>query len=95
MHEVKITDLQPDVFYLAKERNGEYRFQGTFETIHQPSPTSILFAQLRDTKDCGGNCMDKLYLSDHEFIFFEKDAEIKAYTNVVLRKIIGDPDFSY
>ena len=36
-----------------------------------------------------------LNLCELYFTFYEKNVEIMAYTNVVLRKLIGDPNFVY
>jgi len=94
MREISIEKLEPGVFYLAKDKNHDkYRYQGTFECIEKPGP--IRFAKFNDTKDNNGTELPILKLSESEFIFFEKDAVINAYTNSVLRQIIGDPDFSY
>jgi len=93
MHEVKIDELKPGVFYLAKDKyHEEYHYQGTFEYLTKPG--SCLFAHFKDCKINNGKNIPILRLSD-DFVFYEKDAELIAYTNSVLRKIIGDPDFSY
>ena len=95
MHEVKIEDLKPGVFYLAKDRNyNEYHYQGTFVGIVNEGGYPIRFAEFKDTISCGSR-LSKLLLIESGFVFYEKDAELIAYTNAVLRQITGDPDIFY
>jgi len=95
MHEVKIEDLKPGVFYLAKDKKyEEYHYQGTFVGIVDEGLYPIRFAEFKDTISCGSR-LSKLLLIESGFVFYEKDAELIAYTNAVLREIIGDPDFFY
>jgi len=95
MHEVKIEDLKPGVFYLAKDKyHEEYHYQGTFVGIVNGKYSPICFAEFRDTISCGIK-LSKLLLVESGFIFYEKDAELIAYTNAVLQEIIGDPNFFF
>ena len=95
MHEVKIEDLKPGILYLAKDRNSdEYHYQGTFVGIVHEGLYPIRFAEFKDTISCGSR-LSKLLLIESGFVFYEKDAELNAYTNAVLREIIGDPNFFY
>jgi len=94
MIEVKIDDLKPGVLYLAKERNYDNaRFQCIFEEIYKPGPYK--FAQFREGRNNSGKTLPLLRLCELYFIFYEKNAEIMAYTNVLLRHITGDPNFFY
>lgn len=95
MHEVKIEDLKPGVFYLAKDKyHEEYHYQGTFVGIVNEGLYPIRYAEFKDTISCGIK-LSKLLLIESGFVFYEKDAELNAYTNAVLREIIGDPNFFY
>lgn len=94
MIEVKIEDLKPGDFYLAKDKNFKNaRFQGIFEGIYKPGP--YRFAQFREAKNTEGKDLPVLWLGELHFIFYEKNAEIMAYTNAFLRNLIGDPDIFY
>lgn len=94
MHEVKIEDLKPGVFYLVKDKEyEEYHYQGTFEYLTKPGTS--LFAHFKDCKLNNGKSRPILMLNECDFVFYEKDAELNAYTNAVLREIIGDPEFFY
>ncbi len=95
MHEVKIEDLKPSVFYLARDKyHEEYHYQGTFVGIVNEGLDPIRFAEFNNTISCGTK-LSKLLLIESGFVFYEKDAELIAYTNSALRQIIGDPDISY
>jgi len=95
MHEVKIEDLKPGVFYLAKDKYHEkYHYQGTFVGIVNEGLCPFRLAEFKDTISCGIK-LSKLLLIESGFVFYEKDAELNAYTNAVLREIIGDPNFFY
>jgi len=94
MREISIEKLKPGVFYMAKDKNyDEYRYQGTFEYLTKPS--LYLIAHFKDCKLNNGERRPILMLNESGFVFYEKDAELIAYTNTVLRQITGDPDFSY
>jgi len=94
MHEVKIEDLKPGVFYLAKDKyHEEYHYQGTFVGIVNGKYSTIRFAEFKDS--ISGGKLSKLLLIESGFVFYEKDAVLNAYTNAVLREITGDPDFFY
>lgn len=91
MHKISIQHLKQGIFYLARDKNHEkYHYEGTFDCIYKPGP--FAFAQFKDTKSNSGTKLPLLQLSEYEFMFFEKDAVYKAYTNSVLRKITGDSD---
>ncbi len=95
MHEVKIEDLKPGVFYLAKDKyHEEYHYQGTFVGIVNEGLYPIRYAEFKDTISCGIK-LSKLLLIESGFVFYEKDAELNAYTNAALRQITGDPDFFF
>ena len=54
MYEVKIEDLKPGVFYLAKDKNyNKYHYQGTFVGIVNEGLYPIRFAEFKDTISCG------------------------------------------
>ena len=94
MFEVKIDDLKPGVFYLARDRNHDtFHFQGIFEGIYLPGPYK--FAQFGEARNNSCKVLPFLRLCELHFVFYEKSAEIMAYTNAVLRKITGDPDIFY
>ena len=95
MHEVKIDELKPSVFYLAKDKYHEkYHYQGTFVGIVYEGLYPIRIAEFKDTISCGIK-LSKLLLIESGFVFYEKDAELIVYTNSVLRKITGDPYFFF
>jgi len=92
MREVKIEDLKPGNFYLAKDKyHEEYHYQGTF--VYLTKPGSCLFAHFNDSKLNNGESRQILMLNEKVFVFYEKDAEINAWTNEALRSITGDKDF--
>lgn len=94
MREINIEDLQTGIFYLAKDKNyDEYRYQGTFVGIYKPGP--FRFATFNNAKNNAGEELPILNLCESSFIFYKKDAFLKAYTNAALRQITGDPDFSF
>ena len=95
MREVKIDELKPGGFYLAKDKyHEEYHYQGTFVGIVNEGLYPIRYAEFKDTISCGIK-LSKLLLIESGFIFYEKDAELIAYTNAALRSITGDQDFFY
>jgi hypothetical protein len=94
---VKPGDLIPGRTYLIQEKRPEYahqKFKGTFVKNdyprHQFQCTITHFTNVI----CRGN--DKgsdLGLQDIYWNYYEADAVALAYTNLVLRQIIGDPNF--
>lgn len=92
MIEVKIDDLQPGFYYYAIYKNGgKTLYHARFEKIKKPGPYK--FAKF--TKINNLSNIPMLNLCELYFIFYEKNVEVMAYTNVVLRKLIGDPNFVY
>lgn len=94
MIEIKIDDMHKGFFYYARYKNdGKNLICGKFECIVQPGP--VKFARFTETISTDGICLPYLRLCDRNFTFYQKNIEIMVYTNVVLRKITGDPDFIY
>ena len=92
MIEVKIDDLRSGFYYYAMYKNGgKTLHHGKFEKINKPGPYK--FAQFIKINNFSNIPM--LNLCELYFTFYEKNVEVMAYTNVVLRKITGDPNFIY
>ena len=94
---VKPGDLIPGRTYLIQEKRPEYahqKFKGTFVKNdyprHQFQCTITHFTNVI----CRGNDNGSdLGLQDIYWNYYEADAVALAYTNLVLRQIIGDPNF--
>jgi hypothetical protein len=95
---VKHTDLIPGRKYLIQEKRPEYahqKFKGTF--VKNDYPKSHVHCTITHFTNvtCIGNysCSD-LGLQDIYWNYYEADAVEVAYTNMILREIIGDQSFT-
>lgn len=95
---VKPIALIPGKTYLIQEKRPEYshqKFKGTF--VENDYPPSLIYCTITHFTNviCVGNhrCSD-LGLQAIYWNYYEADAVEIAYTNMILRDIIGDQSFS-
>ena len=95
---VKPIDLKPGRTYLIQEKRPEYahqKFKGTFVKNDYPkSPVHCTITHFTNVIYRGNNNSSGLGLQDIYWNYYEADAVEIAYTNLVLRDIIGDKSFT-
>jgi hypothetical protein len=95
---VKPIDLKPGRTYLIQEKRPEYahqKFKGTFVKNDYPkSPVHCTITHFTNVIYRGNNNSSGLGLQDIYWNYYEADAVEIAYTNMVLRDIIGDISFT-
>ena len=93
---VHVNDLQPGKTYLIQEKRPEHlKFKGTF--IRNEQPARPYYATITHFNDVIGpkNCSYcDLNLPDAYWNYYEADAQLRAWTNYMLREITGDPSFT-
>jgi hypothetical protein len=94
---VKPIDLQPGRTYLIQEKRSEYahlKFKGTFVKNDYPkSPVHCTITHFTNVTCIGNYSSSDLGLQDIYWNYYEADAVEIAYTNMILRDIIGDASF--
>lgn len=94
---VKPIDLIPGRTYLIQEKRPEYahlKFKGTFVKNDYPkSPVHCTITHFTNVTCRGNYSSSDLGLQDIYWNYYEADAVEIAYTNMILRDIIGDPSF--
>ena len=95
---VKPIDLKPGRTYLIQEKRPEYahqKFKGTYVKNDYPkSPVHCTITHFTNVIYRGNNNSLGLGLQDIYWNYYEADAVEIAYTNMVLRDIIGDISFT-
>ena len=94
---VKPVDLKSGRTYLIQEKRPEYahqKFKGTFVKNDYPkSPVHCTITHFTNVICRGNHSSSDLGLQDIYWNYYEADAVAHAYTNMVLRDIIGDTSF--
>ena len=95
---VKPIDLIPGRTYLIQEKRPEYahqKFKGTFVKNDYPkSPVHCTITHFTNVICRGNHSISDIGLQDIYWNYYEADAVEIAYTNMILRDIIGDTSFS-
>jgi hypothetical protein len=95
---VKPVDLIPGRKYLIQEKRPEYahqKFKGTFVKNDYPrSPVYCTISHFTNVICVSNYSTSNLGLQDIYWNYYEADAVEIAYTNMILRDIIGDTSFT-
>ena len=94
---VPVTELQLGKTYLIQEKREEYqhlKFKGTFVMNDYPiSHYHTAMTHFTGVIGRGNHPQPNIRLQEAYWNYYEADANLRAWTNFVLREITGDPSF--
>ena len=97
LRQVQVQDLQPGKTYLIQEKRPEYKhmkFKGTFVKNEYPiTPHHVTMTNLNNVIGSRNRNHSDLRLADAYWNYYEADAQLRAWINLALREITGDPSF--